>query len=245
MPGYDYEVTGGLDTYIYVIDNGINMQNRVSDCLLRGRTEQCTLTGIEDFARMPFHPIEWFFAPSVSKLTSDESVRGHGSCTASKALVSFTFAWHCPLFRASLYIFQLIEWTSLLQVKCTDFNSIQGWITGVSKNSHLVVMKSSLNIADIHYAFSTALDDIITKGRVRKSVILFPHASVDQYNRFTRVPKNWDAIRGLIREAFAHDIPVVVPAGNYGVASAPRAVNTVPAIWGVSPVPGVSCLFIF
>ena len=31
MPGYDYEVSGGLDTYIYVIDNGINMHNTVSN----------------------------------------------------------------------------------------------------------------------------------------------------------------------------------------------------------------------
>ena len=30
MPGYDYEVTAGLDTYIYVIDNGVNMRNNVS-----------------------------------------------------------------------------------------------------------------------------------------------------------------------------------------------------------------------
>ncbi len=29
MPGYDYEVTAGFDTYIYVIDNGINMPNTV------------------------------------------------------------------------------------------------------------------------------------------------------------------------------------------------------------------------
>ena len=92
MPGYDYDVTAGFDTYIYVIDNGINMLNDASISLLRGSMEQCTLTGIEDFIKMPFHPIEWHFAPSVSKLTGDESVHGHGSCTASKALVSLAFA---------------------------------------------------------------------------------------------------------------------------------------------------------
>lgn len=31
MPGYDYEVAAGFDTYVYVIDNGINMGNTVSD----------------------------------------------------------------------------------------------------------------------------------------------------------------------------------------------------------------------
>ena len=51
---------------------------------------------------MLFHPIEWHFAPSVSKLTSDESTRGHGSCTASKATVSVAFAWCHLLLRVSL-----------------------------------------------------------------------------------------------------------------------------------------------
>ena len=29
MPGYKYDVTRGVDTYIYIIDNGINMDNAV------------------------------------------------------------------------------------------------------------------------------------------------------------------------------------------------------------------------
>lgn len=29
MPGYDYDVVAGLDTYVYVIDNGVNMQTTV------------------------------------------------------------------------------------------------------------------------------------------------------------------------------------------------------------------------
>lgn len=31
MPGYDYEVGAGVDTYIYVIDGGVNLQNPVSN----------------------------------------------------------------------------------------------------------------------------------------------------------------------------------------------------------------------
>ena len=65
------------------------------------------LTIIEDFARMPFHPIEWYFAPSVSKLTSDESTRGHGSCIASKAAVSPAFERCQLLFCVSFYTSQL------------------------------------------------------------------------------------------------------------------------------------------
>lgn len=105
-------------------------------------------------------------------------------------------------------------------------------------------MKSSLNIADIHFSFATAIDDILTNNRKRKSVILFPNTSAARYNRFSVVPKNWDAVKGLIREAFDNDIPVVVPAGNGAVSSAPRAVDSVPALWGVGPSPGgVSFVF--
>ena len=99
-------------------------------------------------------------------------------------------------------------------------------------------MKSSLNIADIHFSFAAAIDDILTNGRKRKSVILFPSTSADRYNRFSAVPKNWAAVRGLILEAFDNDIPVVVPAGNGALGSAPRAVDSVPALWGVGPSRG-------
>ena len=67
------------------------------------------LTGIEDFDKMVFHPIEWYFAPSVSKLTSDESTGGHGSCTASKALVSVVFEWYRLLVRVSCPVCQILN----------------------------------------------------------------------------------------------------------------------------------------
>lgn len=62
------------------------------------------LTRIEDIKKMLFHPIEWHFAPSVSKSTTDESTRGHGSCTASKATVSLACIRHRLLFSLSSYI---------------------------------------------------------------------------------------------------------------------------------------------
>ena len=62
------------------------------------------LTRIEDIKKMLFHPIEWHFAPSVSKSTTDETTRGHGSCTASKATVSVAFMRHRLLFSLSSYI---------------------------------------------------------------------------------------------------------------------------------------------
>lgn len=106
-------------------------------------------------------------------------------------------------------------------------------------------MKSSLDIADIHFSFSTALDDILIKDRKGKSVILFPHTSIDRYTRFSTLPKSWGTVKGLIGEAFDNDIPVVVPAGNGALSITPRAINTVPALWGVSSsAGGVSCLFV-
>ena len=93
MPGYDYEVAAGFDTYVYIIDLGINMLSTVSD---QWPSVQdwgfVLLSDIKDFTKMPFQPIEWHFAPSVSKLTGDESAGGHGSCTASKATVSVKFS---------------------------------------------------------------------------------------------------------------------------------------------------------
>ena len=110
---------------------------------------------------------------------------------------------------------------------------LQGWHSGPSKNTHLVIVKSSLNIADIHYAFASALDDILTRNRRRKAVILFPHTSTDRYGRLSTFPKNWLAIKGLIQEAFNNDVPVVAPAGNGANARVPIDIDSVPALWGI------------
>ena len=107
-------------------------------------------------------------------------------------------------------------------------------------------MKSSLSIADIHFSFFTALDDIINNGRRRKSVILFPHTSIKRYDRFSVLPKNWEAIKALIQEAFDNDVPVVVPAGNGDMGrSSPRRIDTVPALWGIRSNAGAVSDFYF
>jgi len=143
---------------------------------------------------MPYQPIEWHYAPSVSKIQTDDSVTGHGSCVASKAT---------------------------------------GLTNGVSKNSHLVMIKAGLTIADTHFAFATALDDILTKDRKRKAVLLFPRSSTDKFSQASPTPKNWAVIRALINDFFAADIPVIVPAGNGARTAAPNEINSVPALWGI------------
>lgn len=68
LPWYVYDVARGTDTYIYIIDNGINKGNN-------------------EFKSMPSPPKadEWHYAYGVSKSTTDDDLSGHGSCLASKA----------------------------------------------------------------------------------------------------------------------------------------------------------------
>ena len=107
-----------------------------------------------------------------------------------------------------------------------------GWKNGVSKNSRLVIMKASLTVADQHWAFASALDDILQKGRQRRAVIVYPRVSTQAADYVDREgPRSmWSAIRNLINE-LSHDagIPVVVAAGNFPLSS--KRINTYPGIW--------------
>lgn len=77
-----------------------------------------------------------------------------------------------------------------------------GWTNGVSKNSRLVVIKAGFEIADTHWAFATALDNILITGRQRKSVVLFPRASTDKFKAASVVPSNWLAVKTIMQEMF-------------------------------------------
>lgn len=68
MPWYRYNVARGTDTFIYIIDNGINKDNA-------------------EFKSMPWPPEadDWHYAYGVSDSTTDDNLAGHGSCVASKA----------------------------------------------------------------------------------------------------------------------------------------------------------------
>ncbi|KAM0795733.1 peptidase S8/S53 domain-containing protein [Usnea florida] len=176
-PGYWYDVARGVDTYIYIIDNGINKDNG-------------------EFKSMPWPPEsdEWHYAYGVSKSTTDDDLSGHGSCVASKAA---------------------------------------GWTTGVSKNSHLVVMKSLTTLADINFAFAAALDDIILKRRQGRAVVLYPANSIQTFGAKSPLPRNWQSVQELMQDLFAQNVVVVTGSGNDAARSS--AVDTVPAVWASDP----------
>ena len=109
-----------------------------------------------------------------------------------------------------------------------------GWKDGVSKNSRLVIMKSSLTLADQHWAFSAALDDIISKRRQKRAVILYPRASTQSAESIERggggPVEMWVAIKNLIDELSREvGILTVVPAGNFALRS--KKIDTFPGIW--------------
>ena len=116
-----------------------------------------------------------------------------------------------------------------------------GWRDGVSKNSRLVIMKSSLKLADQHWAFSAALDDIISKGRQRRAVILYPRASTQAAENIGRgggggPVEMWIAIKNLIDELSREaGTLTVVPAGNFATRS--KKIDTFPGIWASNSNP--------
>ncbi|KAL8942190.1 MAG: hypothetical protein Q9216_001798 [Gyalolechia sp. 2 TL-2023] len=105
-----------------------------------------------------------------------------------------------------------------------------GWIHGVSKNSRLVVVKTSHSMADNEWAFAAAYDDIVRKGRVHSSVVLYARSSQVTYTLSSMLPEHWAGIRDLLFEMIDRDIMVVTSAGNEGVTN--QYANTIPAIWG-------------
>ena len=107
-----------------------------------------------------------------------------------------------------------------------------GWKTGVSKNSQLVVIKSSLTLADVNFAFAAALDDIIEKDRQGQAVVVYPRTSIQTFAAGSVLPRNWKSINELIQDLFAQDVVVVTGAGNNAARSS--ALDTLPAMWGLA-----------
>lgn len=68
MPCYVYDIARGIDTYIYIIENGINKDNDEFESML-----------------WPPESDEWHYAYGVHDSTTDDNLAGHGSCVASKA----------------------------------------------------------------------------------------------------------------------------------------------------------------
>ena len=69
MKGYVYDPSFGNDTYLYLIDNGLNIANPPKG---RGSKE--------------FRSVEWKYGYNVDPRPQDDSANGHGTCVASKAV---------------------------------------------------------------------------------------------------------------------------------------------------------------
>ena len=106
-----------------------------------------------------------------------------------------------------------------------------GWTTGVSKNSQLAIIKSMLTVADVNFAFATALDDIMEKDRQGKAVVVYPATSTQTFTAGSALPRNWRSVHELIQELFAQNVVVVTAAGNSAARSS--ALNTLPAMWAL------------
>lgn len=85
MPWYVYDVAKGTDTYIYIIDNGINTDNAVRN--QNSPLPPSSLIQLQEFKKMPWppEPDEWHYAYGVTHSATDDNLAGHGSCVASKA----------------------------------------------------------------------------------------------------------------------------------------------------------------
>ena len=130
---------------------------------------------------------------------------------------------------------------SILGLGSCAASKAAGWNDGVSKNSRLVILKSSLKLADQHWAFTTALDDIISKRRQRRAVILYPRASTQAAESIGRGEEGgpvemWIAIKNLIDELSRKaGALTVVPAGNFATRS--KKIDTFPGIWASNSNP--------
>lgn len=103
-----------------------------------------------------------------------------------------------------------------------------GVINGVSKRSHLVMLKIDDRASNVIWSFNTAYDDIVAKGRQGRAVIAYPNTSRNPSPpRFP--PSPWSFAYAAMRDLFAIDVPVVVPSGNFALEPGRSQVDTLPA----------------
>lgn len=94
-------------------------------------------------------------------------------------------------------------------------------------------MKASNYMYEELSAFENVLDDIISKGRGGRSVVVYARSSWPK--RFhpalplSSLPTSWQLVRTLMESIVAQQVSVVVGAGNDNRYSS--AVDTLPATW--------------
>ena len=110
-----------------------------------------------------------------------------------------------------------------------------GWKNGVSKNSQIVMLKTSMTIADENWAFAKALDDIIEKDRQGKAVVIYPRLSLST-NPGMELSANWESIRQIMQDLFSADVVVVTCAGNEALKRS-SVITQLPALWASNDFP--------
>ncbi|KAL8919242.1 MAG: hypothetical protein Q9208_006903 [Pyrenodesmia sp. 3 TL-2023] len=101
-----------------------------------------------------------------------------------------------------------------------------GWLNGVSKYSHLAMLKVDFTARDMIWAFNQIAEDIAAKGRQRRSIVVLAAVWVDNY-----VNRAFKRIRPAIQDLFDLQAVVVVPAGNFRKFMIREDVDTLPALW--------------
>lgn len=103
-----------------------------------------------------------------------------------------------------------------------------GVINGVSKRSHLVMLKIDNRALNVIWSFNTALNDIMAKKRQGKAVIAYPNTSTAQ-SPPGFPPYPWSYAYSYMRDLFANDVAIVVPSGNFALKQGRSLVDTLPA----------------
>ena len=113
---------------------------------------------------------------------------------------------------------------------CVASKAMGKW-NGISQFIEKIILKASLTLDDMVWAFSRALDDIIANDRQGKSVVIFAATSSNSESISTaKYP--WTLIHSTMRDMFDADVLVVVPAGNYAEdPTHDKDVDTMPARW--------------
>lgn len=86
LPPYTFDAAGetsGQDTFVYVMDEGVYVENVVSSPEQPSHARM--LRGEQDFTRMkyPPKPEDWIFTPGVKMTYTDDHPQGHGRSPAS------------------------------------------------------------------------------------------------------------------------------------------------------------------
>lgn len=102
-----------------------------------------------------------------------------------------------------------------------------GVVNGVSKKSHLVILKIDNTAPNVIWGFNTALDDIVARKRQGRAVIAYPNVAIGPTPPGLP-PYPWNYAHSYLQDLFRNDVPVVVPSGNFASARG-RPVDTLPA----------------